>query len=162
MNIGALGQPICLCPSAPALERSRRFSVALSFQSHHRSFVSEVAAELSQLIGRDRVFYDKYFEGELSRPDLDVYLQNIYSEMSNLLAIFLSEQYKNSEWCGVEWRVIRDLIKCGQGPRLMLLRFDEVEIPGLLSVDGFVHISDRPASEVAKLINRRLGLLEAS
>ncbi len=37
----------------------------------------------------------------------------------------------------------------------MLMRFDEVEIPGLFSIDGYVNLAERSSEEVATLIRRR-------
>src|SRR6516164_3157717 len=66
----------------------KRFQVALSFAGEHRSFVESVAEQLSRNLGQNRVFYDRYYEAELARPNLDTYLTNIYREEADLIAIF--------------------------------------------------------------------------
>src|SRR5215470_20059972 len=90
---------------------TKRFQVALSFAGEHRNFVADVAEHLSRNLGQNRVFYDLYYEAELARPNLDTYLTNIYREDTDLIAIFLCANYAQKEWCGLEWRAIRDVLK---------------------------------------------------
>jgi len=135
---------------------SKRFSIALSFPGECREFVEQVAAALASQIPRERVLYDKYYEAEFARPGLDTYLQGLYHDDSELIAIFLCADYEQKEWCGLEWRAIRDLIKKRQASSVMPLRFDTTEIPGLFSTDGYVWIDDRSPFEIAALILERL------
>lgn len=74
-----------------------RFQVALSFPGERREFVAKVAEGLRSL-GVD-VFYDAYFEADLAQPNLDVLLQRIYHEQSDLVAVFLCREYEQKEWC---------------------------------------------------------------
>ena len=136
--------------------RRKRFRVALSFPGERREFVAQVADILAASLGRDRVLYDKYLEAELARPDLDTYLQRLYHDESDLNAVFLCADYERKEWCGLEWRAIRDLIKRREASRVMLLRFDDTEIPGLFTIDGYVTIGDRTPDVIASLILERL------
>lgn len=135
---------------------TKRFKIALSFAGEHRGFVEPVAARLADQVGRDRVLYDKYYEAEFARPDLDVYLQRLYHDESELVAVFLCADYERKDWCGLEWRAIRDVIKKRQASTVMPLRFDDTEIPGVFSIDGYVWIGGRSAQEIADLILQRL------
>lgn len=137
---------------------AKRFKVALSFAGENRSFVEAVATQLSMQLGASRVLYDKYYEEEFARTDLDTYLQALYHDDSELIAVFLCENYQNKEWCGLEWRALKDLIKRRRGADIMPLRFDNTEIPGLFSTDGYIWISERPPEEIAQLILKRLGI----
>lgn len=139
----------------PATPPGRRFGVALSFPGSHRDFVKQVAEVLATALGKDRVFYDKHFEAELARPDLDTYLQHIYHDQSQLVAIFLCADYEQRDWCHLEWRAVRDLIHRHSG-EIMLLRFDEIQPAGLFAAtDGFVDIGARTPQEVAALVLQR-------
>ena len=140
--------------------QSKRFRVALSFPGERRDFVAEVADRLSAAIGRDRVFYDRYYEAELARPNLDTYLQGIYHDESDLIVVFLCAEYERKEWCGLEWRAVRDLLKRKQESAIMPFRFDDTHIPGLFSIDGYVEIRERTPGEVADLILGRLDINE--
>jgi tetratricopeptide (TPR) repeat protein len=134
----------------------KRFHVALSFPGERRAFVHQVAEHLGQTLGPERVLYDAWYEAELARPDLDTYLQALYHDQSDLICVFLCADYERREWCGLEWRALRDLIKRRQDSAIMPLRFDLTEIPGLFSTDGYVWLGDgRDPAEVARLILQR-------
>jgi len=140
-----------LCLSSP-----KRFDVALSFPGEHRERVSDIADKLTHILGKDRVFYDRYYEAELARPNLDTYLQKIYHDDSELIVVFLCAQYRNKQWCGLEWRAIRDLLKQRRSADIMLMRFDATRIPGLFSIDGYIDIKERNVTDIIKLIIQRL------
>ncbi|HVT19343.1 MAG TPA: NB-ARC domain-containing protein [Thermoanaerobaculia bacterium] len=134
------------------------YEIALSFAGELRSLVSAVAARLASELGRDRVFYDRFHEAELARPNLDLYLQEIYRERSRLVVVFLGADYERKEWPGLEWRVVRDLIKSKRSEQIMLIRADEGAVPGVLGIDGYVDARGRDPGEVAYLILERLRL----
>lgn len=136
----------------------KRFKVALSFAGEQRDFVKAVAERLSNRLGRERVLYDHYYEAEFARPDLDTYLQRLYHEDSELIAVFICADYEKKEWCGLEWRVVRDLIKKREAEDIMPLRFDNTEIAGLFSIDGYVWINGRSPEEIAGIILTRSGV----
>jgi hypothetical protein len=141
----------------PLTQRNtKRFQVALSFAGENRNFVESVAEYLSRNLGQNRVFYDRYYEAELARPNLDTYLMNIYREGTDLIAIFLCSNYAQKEWCGLEWRVVRDILKSRHDWEIMSFKFDDVRIEGLLSIDGYIDIDNRTPEEVAYLILQRI------
>src|SRR4051794_25633831 len=106
----------------------KRFRIALSFPGEKRPFVEKVADFLGQALGWGKVLYDNWYEGEFARPNLDIYLQKLYHDQSELIAVFLCAEYEKKEWCGLEARAIRDLIKSRQDDALMLLRFDDADV----------------------------------
>jgi len=136
----------------------KRFRVALSYPGEHRGFVSRVAERLSARLGRDRVLYDKYHEAEFARIGLDTHLQHLYHDESELIVVFLSANYERKEWCGLEWRAIRDVIKQRRESAVVPVRFDNTEIPGLFSTDGSLPVDDREPEAIADLILQRLHL----
>lgn len=136
----------------------KRFRVALSFPGERRAYVEQVAVLLAQELGRRQVFYDRWHEAELAKPNLDLHLQKIYHRQAELVAVFLCREYREKQWCGLEWRALRDLIKRREDALLLPIRLDDAEIPGLLSIDGYVDAQGRPAEEIAALILQRLGM----
>lgn len=136
--------------------RQKRFDVALSFPGEHREFVRRVAERLSERLGRERVLYDAYYEAEFALIDLDTYLQRLYHDESELIVVFLSAHYERKEWCGLEWRAIRDVIKRRRESTVIPVRFDNTEIPGLFSNSGYIWVGEREPEEVADLILQRL------
>lgn len=137
-------------------EKQTRFRVALSFPGEFRTRVQFIAEILAQQLGRDKILYDKWYEAEFARANLDVYLPKLYREESDLLVFFLSGQYNRKEWCGLEWRVGRDLLKQRQDEKLMFLRLDNVDFPGIYSIDGYIDIREKSDIEVAEAIMERL------
>jgi hypothetical protein len=133
-----------------------KFRVALSFPGERRPYVKEVADSLRSELGDNAVFYDNYYQPDLARPNLDLLLQRIYHEKSNLVVVFLCEDYERKEWCGLEWRAIRDLIKQKQDNKIMLVRFDPFLIPGLFGIDGYIDIGTQSPTELASVILKRL------
>lgn len=135
--------------------KSRRFRVALSFPGEHRSRVEKIAEALADNLGRERVLYDKWLAAELNRVNLDTYLSNLYHEDSDLIAVFLCKEYNAKEWCGLEWRACRDLLKHKRDAQLMFFRLDHADIPGLYSIDGYQDISTMSDRDVAAAILQR-------
>jgi hypothetical protein len=144
----------------PARVEDMRFKVALSFPGERRRYVSAVAAELKRRLPRGSVFYDKDFMAQLARPNLDTLLQKIYLENSDLIVVFLSAEYDQKQWCGLEWRAIRELIKKKSDHAIMLMRFDQGTIQGSLSIDGYVDLEEYTPIEAAQMIVERVRLGE--
>ncbi|MGI0486048.1 SUMF1/EgtB/PvdO family nonheme iron enzyme [Pantanalinema rosaneae CENA516] len=141
-----------------SIRSGKRFDVALSFPGEYRGFIQVVAETLIQHLHQQQVFYDKWYEPELARPNLDTYLQAIYHDDAELIVVFLCAAYEQKEWCGLEWRAIRNLIKQKQDEAIMLIRFDQTVIPGLFSIDGYIDATNRKPEEIATLILQRLNL----
>ena len=135
-----------------------RFKVALSFPGEQREYVAAVADELKRHLGSGAVFYDKEFTAQLARPNLDTLLQRIYLNNSDLVVVFLSEDYERKQWCGLEWRAIRAIIKNKSDHALMFMRFDDAIIAGSLSIDGYVDLKDHSPVQAARMIVERVRL----
>jgi hypothetical protein len=139
-----------------ATRPERRFKVALSFPGELRGLVEPVARLLALKIGPENVFYDRFYEAELARPNLDVYLQSIYYDESEVVGVFLCSDYAKKEWCGLEWRAVRDLIKTRRDADVILFRTDNSYIPGIFSIDGYIDATGRSSEQLADLILARL------
>lgn len=139
----------------------RRFAVGLSFPGEARKRVDAIAKLLATALGQSRVLYDNFHEAEFARPSLDVYLQTLYHDDVTLNVVFLCEAYNQKEWCGLEWRAIRDLIKQRKS-EIMFLRVDGGDVAGVYSIDGYVDIRDRTDQQAASLIMERLQMLKPS
>ena len=131
---------------------AKRFRVALSFPGEHRARVEKIAEALAVRLGSDVVLYDRWWAAEFNREDLDVYLPKLYHDESDLIAVFLSQQYVEKDWCGLEWRACRDLIKRRAGARRMYFRLDDADVPGLYSIDGYQDMCHMSDAEVAASI----------
>lgn len=135
------------------------FDVALSFPSEKRTYVENIANVLRSRLKKNKLFYDADFQAQLARPNLDVLLQKIYNKNSKLVVIFLCSEYSTKEWCGLEWRAIRDVIKRKEDLRLMFIRLDSVDVDGVLSIDGYIDAGTFSYTEIAEFILERARLL---
>ena len=135
-----------------------RFKVALSFPGESRDFVVQVADEVKRRLGSGTVFYDKDFTAQLARPNLDTLLQKIYLSNSDLVVVFLSADYERKQWCGIEWRAIRNIIKNKSDHALMFMRFDDTVIAGSFAIDGYVDLREYTPLEAARMIVERARL----
>lgn len=135
------------------------FKVAVSFPGEKRRYVSRVVDVLRKELGPDAVFYDFDYQAQIARPNADILLQNVYHKQSELVVIFLCEEYSKKEWCGLEWRGIRDIIKSKNDAKIMFVKFDRAEIDGTFSIDGYIDGSKFKTQEVANFILQRVNLL---
>jgi len=132
------------------------FPVALSFPGEHREYVRRVAEILVEKQGREICFYDENFKAQLARPSLDLYLQEIYTR-AKLNVVFISKHYQDKQWCsGVEWRAIREIITQRENDRVMFVRFDDAEVDGVRSTDGYIDAREHDETEVASFIRERM------
>lgn len=133
-----------------------KFKVAFSFPGEKRKYVSEVVKELKLKINSKEIFYDSDFNAQLARPNLDTLLQKIYYENSELIVVFLCSEYEEKQWCGLEWRAIRNFIKEKKDQKVMLMRFDDSNVLGTFSIDGYIDLRKITPKQAANLIIERL------
>lgn len=133
------------------------FDIALSFPGDQRPYVESVYRELSKDT-RATIFYDANFKSQLARPNLDNLLQDIYGTRSKLIVVFLCASYAKKEWCGIEFRVVREIIKAKNDAMVMYVRHDEGKVPGVLSTDGYIDALTHTPAEIAALIMERVKL----
>ncbi|MDH5572063.1 MAG: TIR domain-containing protein [Gammaproteobacteria bacterium] len=138
-----------------------QFKVAVSFPGEKREFVSEVVELVKTELGQDSVFYDIDYQSQLARPNLDILLQKVYRDNSDIIVVFLCEEYDEKEWCGIEWRAIRDIIKSRSDEKVMFMRFDNADIKGLFSIDGYVSLVDTTPEVAGRYIVERIQANEA-
>ena len=134
-----------------------RFEVALSFPGEHRRFVRKVANKIAKSIGKDRVFFDEWYEAELAGKNGDLKLQQIYRNQSKLVVPFFSEYYEK-QWCRIEWDAVRTmLIERRDDNAVMAIRMDMAPIPGWQSIDFHISRKKRTAEQIAGLILQKIG-----
>lgn len=135
------------------------FEVGLSFPGEVRQLVEDVARQLEGLIGPNAYFYDNNYVAQLARPSLDILLQDIYRNRSKLIVVFLSADYQNKNWCGIELRAIRDIIAEREHQRIMFIRTDDGAVEGVFATDGYVDARNHDATALARFIQERVQLL---
>lgn len=135
------------------------FDVALSFPGEVREIVLQVAQELEGRIGPNSYFYDNNYVSQLARPSLDTLLQDIYRNRSKLIVVFLGADYQRKDWCGIEFRAIREIIMERDNGRIMFVRTDDGAVDGVFKTDGYVDARRFSPAQIAQFICERLGLI---
>lgn len=120
---------------------------------------AKVAQELEGRIGPNSYFYDRNYVSQLARPSLDTLLQDIYRHRSKLIVVFLGSDYQRKDWCGIEFRAIREIIMERDDGRIMFVRMDDGAVDGVFKTDGYVDARRFAPAEIAKFICQRLGLI---
>lgn len=136
------------------------FQVALSFPGEIRDYILPIVQELERTVGPDSYFYDNNYKAQLARPSLDTLLQSIY-ERSKLIVVFLCGEYQEKKWCGIEFRVVRDILFSKNHDKIMYVRMDDGEVEGVLNTDGYIDGRTHSAREIAHYIRERIDLLES-
>ena len=132
------------------------FDVAMSFSGEYRYFVKEVAQELERILGKDKYFYDQNYKQQLAMPSMDLVLQNVYRNNSRLIVVFFGSSYQEKEWCGIEFRAIRDILLKKENNRIMYIKMEEGDVDGILHVDGYIDARESNPLMIASYINERL------
>lgn len=135
------------------------FDVAFSFPGEVRGYVESIAAELEKEIGPNSYFYDNNYKAQLARPSLDTLLQEIYSSRSKLIVVFLCEKYQEKEWCGIEFRAIKEIIMDRDHQKVMFIKMDEGKVDGIFKTDGYIDGRSDTPEKVAGYIQERVSLL---
>ena len=138
---------------------THEFDVALSFPGEVRATVEQVALELERRIGPNSYFYDNNYVSQLARPSLDELLQDIYRNRAKLIVVFLGGDYQRKDWCGIEFRAIKEIIMERDHKRIMFVRMDDGTVDGVFKTDGYVDGRRFPPADVARFIHERVDLL---
>jgi len=131
------------------------FEVALSFPGEVRSLVEQIALELERRIGPNSYFYDNNYVSQLARPGLDALLQDIYRNRSRLVVVFLSSDYQERNWCGIEFRAIKEIMMERDHTRIMFIRTDDGSVEGVFKTDGYVDARRFTPAQLAGFIHER-------
>ncbi|MER8809553.1 toll/interleukin-1 receptor domain-containing protein [Mesorhizobium australicum] len=135
------------------------FDVGLSFPGEARGLVEQVARELEARLGPNAYFYDNNYVSQLARPSLDTLLQDIYRNRSKLIVVFIGADYQRKDWCGVEFRAIREIIMARDEQRIMYVRVDDGGVDGVFRTDGYVDARRFNPAEITQFITERLALI---
>ena len=137
------------------MNTQHEYDVALSFAGEDRAYVEMVA---DQLRARDvTVFYDRYEEAELWGKDLYTHLSEIYRNKARFTLMFCSKQYGEKLWTTHERRAAQARAFEEAGDYILPAKFDDTEIPGILSTTANIDLRDRSPLEVALRVCQKLG-----
>lgn len=132
----------------------RTYDVALSFAGEDRESVEQVAEELRSI--GITVFYDRFEEVDLWGKDLAEHFGQVYGTDSRFVVLFVSRAYAGKAWPRHEkqFALSRQLINGGE--RILPVRFDETEIPGLPSTIAYLDLRVLTPTKLAELIRQKV------
>ncbi len=136
-----------------------KFDVSLSFPGEIRRDVEDIVAELESEIGPDAYFYDNNYKAQLARPNLDTLLQDIYKNRSKLIVVFLCQKYQEKEWCGIEFRAIKEIIMERMNEKIMFIKMDDGRVDGVFKTDGYINGKTHNPKQIVKFIKERIDLM---
>lgn len=136
------------------------FDIALSFPGEVRAFIEPIIVELERDVGHNSYFYDNNYVSQLARPSLDTLLQDIYRNRSKLIVVFLCGDYQNKQWCGVEFRAIKEIIMERDNKRIMYVKMDDGAVDGVFITDGYVDGRRYSPGDIARFVRERVELLQ--
>lgn len=136
------------------MAENRDYDIALSFAGEDRNYVDRVANLLKER--GVKVFYDLFEEADLWGKDLYVHLSEIYGKRARFTVMFISEAYANKLWTNHERRSAQARAFQEAQEYILPARFDDTDIPGVLSTVGYVSLKGRSAEDLASLITKKL------
>lgn len=136
------------------MAKNRDYDIALSFAGEDRDYVDRVANLL-----KDRgvkVFYDLFEEADLWGKDLYVHLSEVYHKRARFTVMFISEAYAKKLWTNHERKSAQARAFQDAQEYVLPVRFDETEIPGVLSTVGYISLKERSPEDLVSLITKKL------
>jgi hypothetical protein len=136
------------------MDKNRDYDIALSFAGEERDYVDRVA-NLLKARGI-RVFYDLFEEADLWGKDLYVHLSEVYLKRAKFTVMFISKAYANKLWSNHERKSAQARAFQAAEEYILPARFDDTDIPGVLSTVGYVSLKDRSPEDLVSLITKKL------
>jgi hypothetical protein len=140
-------------------QKKRRFRVAFSFSGENKRYVKKIADIISSIFHEKSVLFYDYHKAELSQPDAQTYLTDLYTKESELIVVVFSESYNNKVWTSLEWTKIKELIDTDAN-RIMLCRLKKATADGLNEKSIYFDLDQQSPFKVAYEILKRLAIIE--
>jgi hypothetical protein len=135
-------------------DRETDYDVALSFAGEDRAYVEQVARELRQ--AGVKVFYDEFEQDKLWGTNLYDHLSDVYKKRARFTVMFISRWYAEKRWTNFERQAAQARAFSESREYILPTRFDDTELPGMLSTTAYVHLRERSPSDLAGLIVKKL------
>ena len=146
--------------AGPGARPGWRWDVALSFAGAQRDYVGQVA-EVLKARGV-RCFYDADEQVRLWGTHLAEELPLIYARESAAVVVFISADYAERDWTRLESRAAFSHAVSEAGVYVLPARFDDSELPALLSDVGDVDLRHYTPEQFADLVVAKLADLAIS
>src|SRR6266542_903485 len=147
-------EPVATKREKKRARSQRQYDVALSFAGEERAYVEEVAEQLKEF--GVTVFYDSFEQVDLWGKDLADHLGQIYGKRSRFVVIFASRHYADKAWPNHERQFAIAGRLAGEKNRILPVRFDATEIPGIASTIGYLDVRVLTPGKLAELIRQKI------
>lgn len=102
------------------------------------------------------MFYDLFEEANLWGRDLYEHLSEVYQKRARYTVMFISKAYANKLWTNHERKAAQARAFQEAQEYILPARFDDTEIPGVLSAVGYVSLQGRSPDDLVSLITKKL------
>jgi hypothetical protein len=140
--------------SARRTAARRKYDVALSFAGEDREYVEKVAAALAAA-GVD-VFYDRFEQMNLWGKDLAEHFGQVYGQDARFVVMFSSRHYAAKAWPNHEKSHALATHLRGVGGRMLPVRFDDTDIPGVPGTIGYLDLRVLTPEQLAELVRQKI------
>ena len=131
------------------------YDVAISFAGEQRREAEGIASRLRA--AGVSVFYDAYEQADLWGKNLYDHLATVYQHKARYCLMLVSAGYAAKVWTTHERQSAQARALEQNTEYILPVRFDDTEIPGLLSTIGYVRLADYGAEGIADLVIQKLG-----
>lgn len=136
----------------------KKYHVGLSFAGEERDYVKIVFETLVK--NGVSVFYDDNEEVEMWGKNLAVYLPEVFSKDVGCVVIFASKNYIKKAYPSLEKDAALTTAIYSKKEYILVGKFDDIQIPGILSTIKNINLENMPGEKFASLIILKLQRLK--
>lgn len=133
------------------------FDVAFSYASEQQDYVQKLAKLLKNK-GLS-VFFDQFYTTALWGKNLYDQLDEIYRKCAKLSVLFISEEYATKRWSDHERRSAQARAFEKNQDTVVIVRFDDTEIPGVMPTHSCLRTADLSMHELVEIIQEKAKML---
>lgn len=130
------------------------YDVVFSFAGENRGYVESVANAL--LYKKVRVFYDRFNTADSWGKNLYTHFDDIYRKRARYCVMFLSKYYAEKLWTNHERQMAQARAFEEQKEYILPVKFDDTEIPGIVSTISYINANEVEPKELAEIIVEKL------
>jgi hypothetical protein len=132
-----------------------KYDLAISFAGEQRKIAESFARRLDS--SGYSIFYDEFEQAALWGQDLTIKLGEVYSNEARFCLILVSNEYIKKAWTNIERQNALSRMMNTRSDYILCLKIDEVSLPGLPSVIGYLSLATLGESKIYKILLQKLG-----
>ncbi|MGH9838701.1 MAG: TIR domain-containing protein [Blastocatellia bacterium] len=132
-----------------------KYDLAISFAGEQRALAESLARQLDAT--GYSIFYDHFEAAELWGRDLSLKLGDVYAKEARFCLVLLSKEYVEKAWTNFERQNAISRFMEEKGNYILCLKIDDVHLPGLPHVIGYLDIRNYDEEAIYELLLQKLG-----